>query len=98
MPHARNQVGRELTRHVGGPRIGDDHRGTGVVDDVDDLIEREVGVHRGEVATDLTRAPGHLVEVRIVGHEDRDDLALGEPDRAEVAGELVRTLVQLLRT
>src|SRR6185437_16572488 len=65
----------DVVREAAYRRVDEHRRGVRVVDDVGDLVGREVGVDGGVVETGKLATPGDFEELRPVGQDQRDTVA-----------------------
>ena len=79
-----------------GHRLVDEHGlRVGIIDDVDDLVGREMGVHRAVVQPGKLAAPGDLEEFRTVRQHERDAVARPQPGLVQQGGDTLTPGVQL---
>ena len=80
---------------LGAFRRGDEDLGAAILDDVGDLVLRQVAADRGVVETRALRRPADFHEGEAVFHQERDVVAGLQAERAEQMRALVRELVEL---
>jgi hypothetical protein len=80
--HARRDGITKLMQEIGMP---DQHRATGIPEDVADLLRLEVPVDRHPIGAELHRRIGGLDEGDVVAHQDADAAALADTDLMQSA-------------
>jgi len=71
-----------LMQQVG---MGDQHRGTGIPQDVGDLLRLEMPVHRDAIGAELHRGVGRLDEGDVVAHQDAHAVTLCDAEPLQSA-------------